>query len=124
MPGFSASDCELISKYAADSWLNVPKSDQEGIRDIRQRLSAIAKRSAANYSGSVKVRDFVSHPNPSGRAARLYWSCVYPAEVPNKSFGLQFALIIRPQGAELAFCLGAEKSSTTDPSEQKRERLA
>lgn len=120
-PQFSPADPHLLARYTrSKKWTEVPPEDQQQIRDLWQRLKKAATWVAAEYQGQVPVVAAASHPNPSGRTATHYWSCIYPQQVEHKSYGLQVALIITASGAEVCFCLGAGKSDHTG---KHRERL-
>src|SRR5262249_49029732 len=63
-----------------------------------------------------------------GRTAGNMWACIHPKQVNgeqiNKSYSLQLALIILPQGAELCFCVGAGYASFKDDADRARNEQA
>ena len=46
--------------------------------------------------------------------------CVYPADAPHQSYSLQVTSIIRSDGAEICFCLGAGWAQITNSSKRRR----
>src|SRR5262249_1191773 len=65
-----------------------------------------------------------SHPTPNGRSPKEIWTCVYPAAVLNKSYGLQAALILSERGGEFCFCLGAGTSQIQDLTLRDRLQIS
>ena len=81
----------------------------------RKRLETLSEGTAScQYPSRTKMRAFQSHPTPNGRNPTELWCCIFPEEVANKSFALQFALIVSRGGVEICFCLGAG-AAQTDP---------
>ncbi len=125
-PTFSGKDCEVLGRHALKSRLfnEVSADDARAFRDLRGRLSALASLAASTYGGNVKMKPFVSILNPSGRTPKVLWACIHPqqrdGEQTNKSFSLQLALIVLPEGAELSFCLGAGRADFKDDAERAR----
>ena len=118
-------DVAIFEKYAKRvGWNQVSPEDQRRFRDIRGRLRTVARVARARYPGNTLIQDFASVLNPNGRTPRDYWCCIYPVEVPNKSFGLQIALIVGPKGCEVCFCLGAGTSQERDPEKIRLNRIA
>jgi hypothetical protein len=70
----------------------------------------------------VATKIFVAATHAHDRVPSDYWGCVYPAEVPSKSFSLQFALIISATGAELCFCMGSERREAGRPETTSANR--
>src|SRR5690349_2038011 len=116
---FNQSDCETLDKYPSNTnFRNVAQVDNSHFREIRTKLKTLAEEGVSAYSGSVVMKDFVSILSPSGRAPNILWNCIHPEFIPNskeklnKSFGLQVALVIRSDGAELTFCFGSGTSQS------------
>jgi hypothetical protein len=119
--GFSIDDCEVFSRYPGGvSWAQVSDSDKELFKDIRTRLKNIAEEVAGSGIGKTSLSAAASLYTPNGRSPKEIWSCVYPALVRNKSYGLQVAIIVSDRGAELCFCMGAGASQVSD-TETRRE---
>jgi hypothetical protein len=113
---FDAADFEVFARNPDRvSWTQVAAADAERYRGIRTRLRELADTAARTYPGEARMVPFVSILNPNGRNPLDYWCCIYPDAVPNKSFGLQVALIVSATGAEVCFCLGAGTSQERDP---------
>lgn len=105
---FTREDCQLLERYKTSvPWGQANEQDKSAIKAIRERLKSLAKNVADEYVGSIDVKPFASHPNPSGRTPRELWCCIFPASVPNKSYALQIAMIVSGQGVEICFCMGA-----------------
>jgi hypothetical protein len=125
-PTFSDKDCALLTRYATKPKLfnEVPGEDASAFRDLRTRLTALVDLAASKYGGKVQMKPFTSILNPSGRTAKVLWACIYPqqseGQQTNKSFSLQLALILLPDGAELSFCLGAGRADLKDEAEKGR----
>ena len=107
---FDRQDCDLFARYpkkvpwSAD---NVTPADQQRFKDIRERLKELAAWLAGETRIDVPVKPFTSLYQANGLSPSEIWCCVYPAQVPNKSYALQVAFIISARGAELCICLGA-----------------
>lgn len=113
---FDVGDFELFGRYPTSRpYGDVTAPDKDHFKAIREKLKAIAALASADYSASLPMRHLASHTNPNGRSATSLWCCIYPSKVPNKSFGLQFALILNQLGAEFCFCLGAGTSQVAVP---------
>jgi hypothetical protein len=122
---FSSADCDLLRRYShGATWDSVVTNDKVAYKELRDRLKALVGGAAVAYPGSTQMRPFASLYVPSGRPAGIVWACIYPSAVPNKSFGLQVALIISPDGAEICFCLGSGTSQDTDPLQIERNLAA
>lgn len=110
---FGLEDCQLFERYAIPvHWndQNVSAPDQALFKSIRDRLKELAAWLAANAPADVPLQPFASLYQANGRSQRDIWCCVYPAEVPNKSYALQVLLIISAAGTEVSLCLGAGQS--------------
>jgi len=110
---FSPADCELFERYPRSVPYrdeDVPPVDKERFRGLRARLRALVAEVAETAPASVPLRSWASSLNPNGRTPRDLWACVYPAGTPNKSYGLQVAIIVSASGVELCLCLGAGRS--------------
>ncbi|PYS82865.1 MAG: hypothetical protein DMF70_07480 [Acidobacteria bacterium] len=118
---FSAEDCAVFGRYPNSvSWKDVPKADQELFKDVWTKLKALSQELARSPAAPIPLQADTSHYVPNGRSPNEIWSCVYPAAVSNKSYGLQVALIISERGAEVCFCEGSGTSQVTDLA-KKRE---
>ena len=107
---FGLEDCKLFERYAIPvHWNdeNISAPDQELFKSIRDRLKELAAWLASNAPVDVPLLGSPSLYQANGRSQRDIWCCVYPADVPNKSYSLQVALIISAAGAEVCLCLGA-----------------
>ena len=113
---FAVSDCEIFTRNRSGSpWNDVESADQERFKDIRLRLKILAQQLAPIATNvAVPVSSIASQTAPNGRVPREMWSCVFPSTVHNKSFALQFAVIINGTGSEVCCCLGAGTSQETD----------
>jgi 5-methylcytosine-specific restriction protein B len=119
------ADAEIFQRYTESRrWNEAPAADQQHLRDIRNRLNAIARAGREEYPGKTPVQDFLSILNPNGRTPKDYWCCIFPQAVPNKSFGLQIALIVKRDGCEVCFCLGAGTSQERDSERLKLNAIA
>ena len=125
-PRFSRADCAVFGRTRARApWTDLPDEAQERFRNLRTRLKAIARALVEPATrASVSMTDFVSTLNPNGRAPRELWSCVYPAVAGNKSFALQFAVIVNGTGAEICCCLGAGSSQVAAPDVARQQQEA
>lgn len=113
---FLADDFELFARYPTSRpWGEIADPDKVRFKSIRDKLKVIAQSAASSYSPVLKMKEHASLFSPNGRSATDLWCCIYPAAVPNKSFGLQFALILNSRGAEFCCCLGAGTSQVADP---------
>jgi MoxR-like ATPase len=124
---FSTGDCRLFEKYPRRvhwSDANVSAEDKAAFRDIWQRLKLLAAWLADNARIDVPLQDFTSAYQANGYSQPDVWCCVFPAEVPNKSYGLQVAFIISASGAELCICLGPGQSQLRDPGSTAAARQA
>jgi len=108
MPAFFEADCNLFGRYPNSvPWSQVEVNDQKHFKTIRERLKEITKTLSNN---KPNFQSATSLYVPNGRTAPNIWSCIYPESVPNKSYGLQVALIISSRGGELCFCMGAGRA--------------
>jgi hypothetical protein len=99
---------------ASVKWASVSKQDQNLFKSVRERLKKLAESLVASGTAPLPLKAETSHPTPNGRSATEIWCCVYPDSVPNKSYGLQIALIISNRGAEVCFCQGSGTSQVGD----------
>ncbi len=119
---FTASDCEPFNRNKSGApWNDASPGDQDRFKDIRLRLKTLAQHLApiATKLG-ISVSSAASQTAPNGRVPREMWSCVFPDSVANKSFALQFAVIINGAGSEVCCCLGAGTSQETDSATLSR----
>jgi MoxR-like ATPase len=132
---FNRADCELFGRYPKPvHWdsENVRPEDQALFKSVRDRLKQLAEWLAEGAQVGIPLRPFTSLYQANGNTQKIIWCCVYPAEIPNKSYALQVALIISATGAELCLCLGAGRSQLQGPKrteaeeafEQLRQQLA
>ena len=122
---FTAEDCAVFARYPQRvPWAEVSDDDQQKMRDIRRRLHTMARAMALEPLGVVPMRPFVSTLNPNGRSPADMWCCVFPEEVPNKSYALQVALIIKSDEAELCACLGSGQAQERDPDRIRANQAA
>ncbi|MBX9685844.1 MAG: AAA family ATPase, partial [Candidatus Obscuribacterales bacterium] len=122
---FDRSDCALFSKYPRSINFNeVTIEDKEHFRSIRTKLKQLVSDAAQHESQRVAMQAHTSVLNPNGRNPSDLWCCIYPQAAPNKSFSLQIATIISPQGCEICFCLGAGTAQVKDPAEIQRNSEA
>ena len=122
---FTKADCETFAgKLTSQNFATLPQATKDALDSIRQRLLTIAKDAATRHATALLLKPFASMKNPSGRGPRNLWCCVYPAEVPNKSFGLQLALILSTEGAEFCFCMGAGESQSAEEDIESLKALA
>ena len=108
---FSQDDLAVFARYpTSKAWGQVEERDKELFTSVRNRLKALSERVVREVGSRVALKAETSHPCPNGRSTNLIWCCVYPRSVPNKSYGLQVALILRANGAEICFSMGAGTS--------------
>jgi hypothetical protein len=120
---FRAADGALFQRYASKvAWpAGVEAGDREHFKEIRSSLVDLFGWLAAEHSGSTELKAYASRINPNAFSPADLWGCAYPAAAGHQSFALQVALIIRADGAELCFCLGAGWAQVSDAA--KRARL-
>lgn len=127
-PVFTASDCAFLQQFANGAQTSdLTENQTSGIADLRTRLLEAATRVADQLSAEWRpFKSDVNRPSISGHVAKFLWSCSYPSASPHKSFGLQVALIVRPSGVELCFCLGAgvSQSKSGDTRDQLGREFA
>ena len=125
-PAFSGADSAVFDRTEAGAaWTDLDSADQERFRSIRGRLKPLAHRLVAPATrAAVPMVPFVSTLNPNGRVPGELWSCVFPQAVGNKSYALQFAVIINSTGAEISCCLGAGTSQTRAPEAVREHQEA
>lgn len=112
---FSADDFALFERYERSvSYADVSLDDKSRFDSLRSRLKGFASEAAANFTGRTQMKGFVSIKNPSGRTPKSLWCCIYPAQAPNKSFGMQVALIVSKNGVEISLCLGSGGAELRD----------
>lgn len=119
---FTAEDCALFAKYPQKVPFRddvVPPADKARFRDIWSRLKGLAGWLAATADVGVPLKAEASSYSQNGRSQTDLWSCAYPKSVPNKSYGLQVAIIISASGAELCLCLGAGTSTLSGEREEQ-----
>jgi energy-coupling factor transporter ATP-binding protein EcfA2 len=118
---FSAEDCEVFKRYPnSANWKDVSLEDQEIFKSVWRKLKVLSEKLAEIPAAPIPLKASTSLYTPNGRSPKEIWSCVYPLEISNKSYGLQVALIISERGAELCFCQGSGTSQVADPA-KKRE---
>ena len=102
------ADCELLGRYgeARVRWSRVDAASKRQLTALRDRVKALVTLVADLSSGDLSFAKFVVAAHPHDRVPGDYWGCIYPAVVPNKTFGLQLAVIVSAAGAELCFCMG------------------
>ncbi|MBK9267049.1 MAG: hypothetical protein IPM54_45640 [Polyangiaceae bacterium] len=116
LPAFSAHDCHFLRRYENSriAFDRIPAEGQAYLRDIRTRLQSLARIAADDYHGKLTMTDFVSALYPGSRATSKYWAGIHSKqpgdERTSKSFQLQLAVVIMPEGFEICFYRGAGKS--------------
>ncbi len=125
-PRFSGADCAVFGQTRAGApWTDLGDGAQEQFRSLRTRLKTVAQALVEPATrASVSMMAFVATLNPSGRVPRALWSCVYPAVAGNKSFALQFAVIVNGTGAEICCCLGAGSSQVAAADVARKQQEA
>lgn len=120
---FEADDCLLFKRYAQKvPWpAGVDLDDRERFKGIRRTLVDLFDWLVAGYGGQTELKPYASRVNPNAFSPPDLWGCAYPAAVGHQSYALQVALIIRRDGAELCFCLGAGWAQVNDP--ERRQKL-
>jgi hypothetical protein len=112
---FTVEDCRVFSTYPNSiRWLDVAESDQKRFKSIRDRLKQLATNVATKAPRTVDLQEGTSPLNPNARSPKDIWSCVYPALVPNKAYGLQICIVLSERGAEICLCRGAGTSQVND----------
>lgn len=122
---FDRTDCEVFERYPKPVlWRdeNVDPTDQALFKGIRERLANLADWLRQNAYIDIPLKSFTSRYEISGYSQRDIWCCIYPAVVPNKSYGLQIAFIISARGGEVCICLGAGRSNLHGPKLIEAER--
>jgi hypothetical protein len=121
LPTFSAHDCRFLRRYESGRTASerLPSADQTYLRDIRERLQAVAQMAVREYRGKLSMTDYASPLYPAGRVTGKYWAGIYPRAVAEertyKSSQLQLAVAIMPEGMEICFCRGSGKVPRDDP---------
>ncbi|MFO0606373.1 MAG: hypothetical protein U0324_24595 [Polyangiales bacterium] len=117
---FTKADCELFGKVPEKTMSDdLPPTIYAALQNLWGRLKRLAKNSAARHAKEMAWKPFCANWSGSGRPARKnLWSCIFPAEALNKSFGLQMAFIISPAGVELCFCMGAGRDQSKNQAKQ------
>ncbi len=116
-PSFTKADCDLLARYGAARvrWTRVDAAGKRKLLELRSRIKAAVSQAAERAAGPVETKLFLGPAHTNGRVPRDYYGCLYPAAVPNKSFALQFAIVLSGIGAELCFCMGAERRDVRNP---------
>ncbi len=124
-PGLLPEDFEVLEEHqASQPWDELSDDVRAAYGRLRDKLDLYAARLADGLGRGVKLKPFVSHPNPSGRNPLYQWCCVYPESVGNKSYGFQLAIIVKPDYIEYGFCSGSATGGTANEaklSEFQRE---
>jgi MoxR-like ATPase len=117
IPSFTKTDCDLLARYgsARVQWSRVDATGKRKLLELRTRIKRAITQVAERYRGPVETKVFLGPAHMNGRVSRDYYGCLYPAAVPTKSFALQFAFILSGNGAELCFCMGAERRDARNP---------
>ena len=107
-PGLLPEDFEVLATHpTAQPWDELSDVVRAAYGRLRDKLDLYAARLADGLGRSVKLKPFVSQGNPSGKNPLYQWCCVYPESVPNKSYGFQLAIIVKPEYIEYGFCSGS-----------------
>jgi AAA domain (dynein-related subfamily) len=107
-PGLLREDFEVLGTHqTAQPWDELSDDVRAAYGQLRDKLDLYAARLADGLGRSIKLKPFVSHGNPNGRNPLYQWCCVYPESVPNKSYGFQLAIIVKPDYIEYGFCSGS-----------------
>lgn len=128
LPAFSAHDCRFLRRYENARTLSerLPSADQTYLRDIRERLQALAQTAVREYRGKVPMTDYASPLYPAGRVTGKYWAGIYPRTVAEertyKSSQLQLAVAIMPEGMEICFFRGSGKVPRDAPDKLESNR--
>lgn len=121
----SSEDCRLLARYQESKPRNdADEIDRESIKGLRNSLKGIAAEAARRFAGTTKIIEFASHPTPNGRTPKELWCCIYPKAVPNKSYGLQVALIVWGPGIEICFCLGSGSGQINNADVRRKSEMA
>ena len=124
---FSSRDCALFERYPSKVPFKEPhvsEADKARFRDLRERLKLLVASVADEAAVSVPLQPHASSYSQNGRSQTDLWACVYPAAVPNKSYGLQVAIIVSAGGVELCLCLGAGTSQIRDVAARRHAERA
>jgi hypothetical protein len=122
---FTADDCKVFGRYPNTvSWGSVTPDDQALFKSIWSRLKQLSAAAPPRFRSQFDLAADTSHPTPNGRSPKEIWTCVYPAAVLNKSYGLQAALILYERGGEFCFALGAGTSQIQDVNLKERLRVS
>jgi MoxR-like ATPase len=114
-PGLTVEDFEVLAAHqTSQPWDELSDEVRTAYGRLRDKLDLYAARLADGLGTNVRLKPFVSHPNPSGRNPLYQWCCVYPESVANKSYGFQLALIVKPGYIEYGFCLGSATGGTSN----------
>ncbi|WP_062435108.1 AAA family ATPase [Herbidospora daliensis] len=119
---FFEEDTRIFERYSQPvRWNNdaVPQDDQKYFKGIWERLKILSSWLQENAAIDLDMRATTSGYQANATTAREIWCCIYPAEVPNKSYALQVALIISARGAEICICLGAGNSQVKEPEKMQ-----
>ena len=114
-PGLTAEDFDVLAAHqTSQPWDELSDEVRAAYGRLRDKLDLYAARLADGLGTNVRLKPFVSHPNPSGRNPLYQWCCVYPESVANKSYGFQLALIVKPDHIEYGFCSGSATGGTSN----------
>lgn len=114
-PGLALEDFEVLASHqTSQPWDELSDEVRAAYGQLRDKLDLYAARLADGLGTSIKLKPFVSHPNPSGRNPLYQWCCVYPESVANKSYGFQLTLIVQPDYVEYGFCSGSATGGSSN----------
>jgi len=107
LPGVTSEDFAVLESHPrSEAWDELPIDVREAYQRLRAKLLGYANWLASSLWSATPLKGFASHPNPSGRNPLYLWGCVYPRQVPNKSYGFQLAFIVKPNNLEIGFMAG------------------
>lgn len=110
-----SEDFEVLATHqTVQPWDELSEGVRAAYGRLRDKLDLYAARLADGLGRSVKLKPFVSQGNPSGKNPLYQWCCVYPESVPNKSYGFQLAIIVKPDYIEYGFGFGSGTGGTTN----------
>jgi len=110
--GLHSEDFDVLERNASlPNFRAISEGDRAAVQSLRTKLLEYATRLAGDLSAATGLRAFASHPSPNGRVSRIYWSCVFPADVGNKSYAFQLFLIVSSDHVEIGFGSGTGSSS-------------
>ncbi len=116
----------MLARYgnARVRWSRVDAVSRRKLADVRERVKQLIAIGADRQTVGIPLSQFVAPGRAHDRVPSDYWGCLYPAAVAGKAFGLQLAVVVSANGAELALVMGGERRESRDPKVAAQNRRA